>query len=222
MKDRGKNKSIFVEGFEDYIDSQIVEIPFPFMKEMELDCRGRKIPIVSPATGALIAGLVNLLQPSRVLEIGTGPGYSTLWMASGLDCCHITSIDRNAELLAEAASYLQKADLGKVEIELQQRYALEYLQENLHKLDQFDLIFVDCDKILYPKIVTLLLENYHNQFLFDNVLWHGRIANPDNRLPSDNAVREFWQKIKDSKRKWTLFPSGDGLLFANATINQKK
>jgi len=214
MKDRGKNKSIFIEGFEQFIDSELVEMPFPFMREMEKDCRSRKVPVVSMATGAVIAQLIKLIQPKKILEIGTGPGFSLLWMLSALESGQIVSLDRNQELLEEAQKYISKVKKKEVQVELLHKYAIEYLNQNLQQLNEFDLVFVDCDKILYPDILKILMEHYNNRFLFDNVLWHGRISDPANTLPSDNAVRQFWTQLKNGQRKWTLFPSGDGLLLS--------
>jgi caffeoyl-CoA O-methyltransferase len=50
---------------------------------LELEQHGRKdgIPIVSREAGRFLSVMVHMMQANRILEIGTGYGYSTLWMA---------------------------------------------------------------------------------------------------------------------------------------------
>ena len=44
--------------------------------------RANNIPVVNPLSGALLHALVRAMGATRVLEIGTAIGYSTLWMAT--------------------------------------------------------------------------------------------------------------------------------------------
>ena len=50
---------------------------------LELEQHGRKdgVTIVSREAGRLLSVVVHMMQANRILEIGTGYGYSTLWMA---------------------------------------------------------------------------------------------------------------------------------------------
>src|SRR5438034_10113410 len=56
----------------------------PVLEEMLTTGRSEGVPIVNPAAGRLLRGLVTALAPKRVLEIGTAIGFSTLWMAGAL------------------------------------------------------------------------------------------------------------------------------------------
>ena len=198
---------------EDFINARVAR-PFACMAEIEQQALAEKVPIVSPATGSVLSWIARSIRPARILELGCGPGYSLLWMLSALDQVRVVTIDRNPLLLQQARENLQKIDQGQREVELRQDMVMEFLHANINSLNDFDFIFVDCDKILYPEILLLLLKKYQNSFVFDNTLWHGRILDENNMLPSDNAVREFWSRLQQSNRQWTLFPVGDGLLFA--------
>jgi predicted O-methyltransferase YrrM len=46
--------------------------------------RGEGLPLVYPDTGALLHTLARACGATRILEIGTAIGYSTLWMATAL------------------------------------------------------------------------------------------------------------------------------------------
>ena len=46
--------------------------------------RANNVPVVDPLSGALLHALVRAMGATRVLEIGTAIGYSTLWMAAAL------------------------------------------------------------------------------------------------------------------------------------------
>src|SRR6202165_5323702 len=56
----------------------------PVLEEMLKTGRSEGVPIVNPAAGRLLRGLVTALAPKRVVEIGPAIGFSTLWMASAL------------------------------------------------------------------------------------------------------------------------------------------
>lgn len=213
MQKKNKSGSIFIEGMEDFIEANLVKRPYIFMEEFEKSARSRKIPILSAASGSVLAHLVKSVSPKRILEIGTGPGYSLLWLLSAVHDCEIITIDRNREFQIEAANLLQQIQ-QPIQVKFANEDALTFLNENLKQLNLFDLVFVDCDKILYPEILHILLNSAIKNFIFDNTLWHGRILKKENLTPSDLAIKEFWQILKGSKREWTLFPAGDGLVFS--------
>jgi predicted O-methyltransferase YrrM len=53
----------------------------PLLVELETRSRADGVPIVSRDTGRFLSTIVTAMQASRILEIGTGYGYATLWMA---------------------------------------------------------------------------------------------------------------------------------------------
>ena len=77
-----KFESIYKEGLEAYINDNLILRPFPIFREMEAFALENKIPILSPAAGSILQLLFSLHKPMRVLELGTGLGYSTAWMLS--------------------------------------------------------------------------------------------------------------------------------------------
>ena len=54
--------------------------------------------------------LLSLLQPKRILEIGTAIGFSALIMAQEVPNAEIVTIDRNPEMIELAKKNLGKYD----------------------------------------------------------------------------------------------------------------
>ncbi len=55
--------------------------PNPLLVELEQRSRADGMPLVSRETGRFLSTIVTAMQASRILEVGTGYGYATLWMA---------------------------------------------------------------------------------------------------------------------------------------------
>lgn len=207
--------SIYIDGLEPFIDSELVYKPNSVFSEMEGYAKEKNIPIVTAATRAVLSHLVSFLVPTSILELGTGIGYSTLWMVQGSRSSKIITVDRHEEQAKLLDKYANKMGLeDQMDVTRVTDSVLDYLKdENLWR--EVDFFFVDCDKITYPSIFRTLWPKAKKGacFVFDNVLWHGRVLHPDPKKPSDMAVMELWNEVKSQVLEYTLFPVGDGLLF---------
>ncbi len=207
-----KFESIFKDGFEDFINEKLVNRPNPFFEPMEARAKIRNVPILSPAAGEVLRYLVKAKKPKCILELGTGLGYSTAWMLSGLEEVRIVSIERNEKLVQAAQEFLEPHIQKAQRVEILKMGCVEYLQNT--NLSEFDLFFIDCDKIFYPEILDLL-KPYKKEgvsILFDNVLWHGRLDPALYDRPSDRAIQKLWEMVFTLDWERTLFTAGDGLL----------
>ncbi|EMY77165.1 O-methyltransferase [Leptospira weilii serovar Ranarum str. ICFT] len=208
--------SIFLNGLEERIDSELVPRPVDILLQMEKDAAALGVPVLSPASGAVLRFLVENEQPEEILELGTGYGISLFWMASGLKrIAKIVSLEREINYIARVRSYLEKHPFDHLDVHLLKFHCLQYLKEAIETPNTKwpgKFVFVDCDKVLYPEIFRILKRLEPDTAVFDNVLWHGRIFDPSRQAPSDKAVREFWDEVKSSNLPYTLFPVGDGLL----------
>lgn len=128
--------------------------------------------------GRLLEFLVFAVRPQRVLELGTYSGYSSLSMAPVLPPGgHIDSCEVDETHAAVARRYLDEAGLGdRVTIHLGP--ALETIER---LAGEYDLIFIDADKLNYPAYYEALVPRLspNGIMVLDNTLWSGRVAEPD-------------------------------------------
>lgn len=239
MKKKG---SIYISGLEDYINQSLVLRPDPIFSKVESYAAIEKIPVLSPSSGDVLSRLVEWQRPKSILELGTGAGISLFWMVSRLhESVRLTTVDRNRNLVPLVKQFWAESTYAKRHrVEFRSGFIVEQLLDGSIEPLDYDFVFVDCDKVTYPQILDILTgneptlvrrekvldvnlpENLECKLngkpngkrvaVFDNVLWHGRILNPDPDKPSDQAMIQFWSRLQELQHPRTLFPVGDGLL----------
>src|SRR6056297_2212526 len=108
-----------------------------------------------PLQGQFLTMISKVIEPKKILEIGTFTGYSAICLAEGLtDDGELHTIELNDELEDFIRKYIQKAGLDK-KINLHIGNALELLVE---LPDDFDLAFIDADKRQYVSYYEMLIE----------------------------------------------------------------
>lgn len=174
---------------------------------------------ISPEQGRFMAFLVELMGVRHYLEVGVFTGYSSLCVALAMPADgRIVALDRNPGFTAVARRYWAEAGVSD-QVELVLGPALETMDRLLEtgQAGAFDFAFVDADKEgaieYYERSLALLRRG--GLFAFDNALWEGRVADPDDRETSTLAVRALNQRVSNDPRvAATLVPIGDGLLLA--------
>jgi predicted O-methyltransferase YrrM len=164
--------------------------------------------------GQLLAMYSNMMQPRRILEIGTYTGYSAICLAQGLqEGGKLITIDKNEELEDMMRDAWQSAGLQD-KIELHLGNALDILP---HLEGPFDMVFIDADKKNYLKYYHMVVPKMRlgGLIMADNVLWSGKIVNPDARDTDTRALREFNDFVMNDERVETLLlPVRDGIMMA--------
>lgn len=165
--------------------------------------------------GRFIATISNMIQPKRILEIGTYTGYSTICWAEGLlEGGEIITIDVNDELESLTRKYFQKA-----KIENAVDYRLGNALEIIPTLNEvFDIVFIDADKENYLTYYNLIFDKVRKggYIIADNVLWSGKVVEPvaKNDIQTQKLM-EYTQFVSnDSRVKNILLPLRDGLLIS--------
>lgn len=127
---------------------------------------------LEPDTAQLISLLVRSSKRTRILEIGTSNGYSTLWLAWSAQQTggHVISLDREANKHALAAANLQRAGLQDL-VDLHCGEATQIVAE---LSGPFDCIFFDADRLSAPAQLALLYPKLAPDALLlaDNALSH--------------------------------------------------
>jgi caffeoyl-CoA O-methyltransferase len=155
--------------------------------------------MVGRIEGNFLALLVRTLRAHRVLELGTFTGYSSIAMAQALPADgSLITCDVNEETTAIARRYAQEAGVAdRIDHRLGPALA------TLAGLDgEFDLVFIDADKINYVSYyeATLPLLAESGLMVVDNTLWSGRVADPQEDDESVQAIRALNDRVRDDPR----------------------
>lgn len=168
---------------------------------------------VAPEQGTLLSLLVAALGATRVVELGTFTGYSTLCMARGLPPGgRILACDVSEEYTAVARHYWERAGVAD-RIELVLAPALETLQAEPADRE-IDFAFIDADKTGYTAYLEELLPRLRTGGLLaiDNVLWDGRVIDPSFDDEDTRAIRAFNDAVcADTRVQSVMLAVSDGL-----------
>ena len=174
---------------------------------------------VSPYEGALLAWVVAISGATRILEVGTFMGYSTLWMASALpDDGHITSLEFDADHAQQARKHVQHSP-HKNQIQIVHTDALAWLKEQPFA-PQYDLVFIDADKRNYFNYLNaaLPLLKPRGWVVGDNTLLFGALSgeNPEGaRAEAKAAMLQFNDALADPDQfEGIMLPTPEGLTVA--------
>ncbi len=162
--------------------------------------------------GQLLRFLVEMIQPKRILEIGTYTGYSAIALAQGLKTeGKLITIDVNVELEKMISNFILEAELSD-KIEQITGNALEIIPTIT---ENFDLVFIDADKRNYKNYLDLVLNklNSGGYILTDNVLWSGKVTMPKEKMDVDTRmINEFNDYVQNHPQlESILLPVRDGL-----------
>ena len=200
---------IVTAAIEDYL-LRITPQEDPILAEMETRARQTNFPIVGPLVGRLLFQLVKLTGSSRILELGSGFGYSAYWFGQALgDSGEIILTEFLEENLASAKESFQRGKISS-RAYFYQGDALEILEG----LDgQFDIIFNDVDKHQYPEVFKRAGPRLRSGGLLisDNVLWQGRVVEDQ---PDENTRRilEYNRLIFENSEFFSsIIPIRDGI-----------
>jgi caffeoyl-CoA O-methyltransferase len=161
--------------------------------------------------GRVLSMFSKLIQPRRILEIGTFTGYATLCLAEGLSEDGILhTIDINAELEDMVRASFAKSDLG-LKIKYHIGNALEIIP-NLNEI--FDLIFIDADKKNNESYYNLTIDKLRSGGLIivDNVLWSGKVIAEKKTDSATILISNFNEMVSaDQRVEKLILPVRDGI-----------
>lgn len=174
---------------------------------------------IAPEQGQFMGLLMQLMDVTKALEIGTYTGYSALCMASAMPsqgrliCCDISE-----EWTTVARRYWLQAGVAH-KIDLRLAPALDTLDALLSggQAGGFDFAFIDADKqnyvAYYERCLALLRQG--GLVAVDNTLWNGSVADSRINEPDTESIREFNRRLRhDTRIALSLVPIGDGLTLA--------
>ncbi len=163
----------------------------------------------SHVQGKFLALLSCLLQPAKILEIGTFTGYSALCLAKGLQNNGVLhTIDIRDE--GARAYFNRSAQKDKIVAHIgDANDIIPALKEN------WDIVFIDADKTGYINYYKLILPsvNKNGLIIVDNVLFHGDVLQENISGKNAKAIHAFNEYVKnDTNVEQVLLTVRDGLL----------
>lgn len=165
--------------------------------------------------GNFLKLIVSILNPKKVLEIGTFTGYSAVCIASAInEDSEFHTIEIDEELENTIITNFVNAKVEK-KVKLHIGNALQLISE-IHNNINFDLIFIDADKENYPEYFNLLKNkiNKGGILITDNVLWSGKVLD-QNQIKNDihtKAINDFNLMLKnDYSFETVILPIRDGI-----------
>ncbi|MEX0984589.1 MAG: O-methyltransferase [Actinomycetota bacterium] len=200
---------------EGYMRSLLDRHDHPVLLEMEDMGTELGFPIVGRTVGVLLELLARSVSARRVMELGSGFGYSAYWFARAVGEAgevHCTDGDEKNALKAE--DFLGRAGLGD-RVTFHVGDAVEQMAD---VPGDFDVVYDDIDKHGYPVAWAAARERIHvgGLYICDNVLWSGRVpADGEETDGVTDAIREHNRLIAEDERYVSsIIPTRDGVFVA--------
>jgi len=174
---------------------------------------------IAPEQGQFMSLLVRLSGARKALEIGTFTGYSAICIAQAMPPDgQLHCLDVSDEWTQVARRFWKEAGLeSRISLTLAPAIDTLDLWISEGQAGTFDLAFIDADKhnykYYYEKSLTLLRPG--GLIIFDNVLWSGRVADPQNQEIDTVELRLLAKSLHhDSRIDLSMIPIADGLTLA--------
>ena len=146
--------------------------------------------------GKVLEMISRMINPKRILEIGTFTGYSALCLAKGLCSDGILhTIELREDDANRAKAYFNKAGFEN-KIIVHTGNALN-IAGSLN--ETWDLVFLDADKPGYIDYFNLVFPDVRKNgfILADNIFFHGQVLQQEVKGKNAKAIMAFNQFIKD-------------------------
>lgn len=167
------------------------------------DAAGLPTISVSPSQGKLLMLLAQLAGASRILEIGTLGGYSSIWLARALKPGgRLITLEANPKHAEVARANIAHAGLASV-VEVRLGDARAGIQQLAAEgAAPFDLIFIDADKESIPHYLewSLKLSHRGSLIIVDNVVRDGALIDAKSKDASVQGARRMHDMLAAEPR----------------------
>lgn len=162
--------------------------------------------------GRVLKMLVRMINPRKVLELGTFSGYSALCIAEGLaPGAVIDTVEADDELEDFILKAFSSSPAGE-KIRLHISDANKFLKNC--QPETYDLIFIDADKRHYKEYYedSMCVLKPGGFILADNTLWDGHVVEHKSHAPQTEGIMKFNDIVAEDPRvEKVILPLRDGL-----------
>ena len=186
----------------------------PVLAEMERIGAQRDFPIVGPQVGRMLEVAARACGAKRVLELGSGFGYSAYWFLRAVGAGGTVILtEGSADRAKEAEAFLTRGGFaGRFRIEVGNGLTIAASLDG-----PFDVVFCDVDKKDYPQALPIArrLLRPGGLFITDNMLWDGKVLAPAPDDATTRGVLELTEALYTAPDfVTTLVPLRDGVTVA--------
>ena len=161
--------------------------------------RPKRMLNITRDTGRLLWILVRAIGATRILEVGTSNGFSTIWLADAARSTggHVATLELNPEKIALARANLIAAGLDSIVDIIAGR-----ADETLPALaGPFDLVFLDADRPSYLTYLDMVVPKLRS----------GGILIADNVTSHAHELQDYLRRVKSHPQLFTVtVPMGNG------------
>ena len=200
---------------EEYAEKHTTPLPGHLQDLVRMTRETMDMPqmLSGPIEGTFLQFLVWATWARQVLDVGTFTGFSAQMMAAALpDDGIVVTCEVNPENARVAREHFDRSPHGR-KIDLRLGDAVE----TLNSLEgPFDVVFIDAEKTDYGAYYERALELLSPRGIIavDNVLWSGRVLDPQS--DSDRAIAELNEHIRQDHRvRHVLLPIRDGVMLVH-------
>jgi len=168
---------------------------------------------ITASAGQYIATIATALDATTIMEIGTGLGVGTIWLAHACPGAHITSIDSEMDHHVSVRELLNTAGIPASRVRLITEKALDVLPKMNES--SYDLVVIDADYQNVQAYVDhgISLVKPRGSVIVAGVLGDDLVADPAKRDDKTSAYRWLLQALGDRNDVvHTLNLIGDGLV----------
>lgn len=194
-----------------YLDSLCWQLPKK-LQETEIKAKEDGVPIIRRSMQSLLAFLIRLQKPQKVLEIGTAVGFSAMLMCEELsEQATIDTIEKVPARIRDAkqnfASYERKDQIRLLEGD-----AAAVLQELAEQHKQYDFAFMDAAKGQYMAFLQSVEKMLPAgaMLVTDNVLQEGEII--QSRYAVNRRDRTIHGRMREYLHYLTHSPMWDSVI----------
>jgi predicted O-methyltransferase YrrM len=187
------------------------------MRKLAQECNKNHVALISPETANLLTLLIDCGSYRQILEIGTGLGYSTIFLAHGAarNSGSVVTIERLPQRVERAREYFSLSGLSNI-----RSYAGDAQDVLPYLPGCFDFIFMDAAmgqyldffRDLFPRLSPgglLIADNV----LFENLVRRDRFQIPRRRRTMQERLRAFLKLVMEHPELTSrIFSIGDGLV----------
>ncbi len=200
----------FIEpAINQYIENQYLEKD-AILQEMQRYGEARDFPLIGPQVGRLLFILAKLSRAKRVLEMGSGYGYSAYWFAKALPAGgKVFQTEYSKENSEKSRAFFKKGKLlHKTEFFVGD--AFDAIKKNPGK---FDIVLLDLGKEDYPAAFKEARKRIApgGLLIADNTLWFSKVLDKKPEASTKGILKFTKLLFSDKSFFSTIVPVRDGV-----------